>query len=82
MRRTLALFAGTFVAGLLLDRARLARKARRAAREMIPDHFGNYDLDGVSYDVGQRRVVVGSDGLSRAPKSTRGVPETITDKPA
>jgi hypothetical protein len=87
MKRALGLFAGMFTAGVLLDRARLARKAHRATKEMVPDYVGNYDLDGVSYDAGHKKVVVSSDARAHKPHSTHGVhqiecAEKLTDQTA
>lgn len=62
-----ATFALGVVYFLQIQRANTPRLSRRVARRLpvanplrtIPDHDGNYDLDGVSYDV--EGVIVGGD---------------------
>lgn len=73
MKGLFGLFMGLFVGAVLADRARLARKAHKATKEMVPDYVGNYDIDGVSYDASHKKVVVGSDGHARKPNANKGV---------
>jgi hypothetical protein len=72
MKRTISWMLGLFAAGVLLDRARLAAKAHIGAKKMVPDFVGNYDLDGVSYDAHDKKVVVGSDSRVKEPTHKSG----------
>lgn len=73
MSRTMSLLFGMIAAGVLIDRARLAMKAKAGVKKMVPDFVGNYDLDGVSYDSHDKKVVVGSDSRVKEPCATSGL---------
>ncbi|MGE3263024.1 MAG: hypothetical protein AB7K68_14680 [Bacteriovoracia bacterium] len=72
MKRAVGLVFGMVAVGVLLDRARLAAKAYAGVKKMEPDYAGNYDIDGVSYDSHDKKVVVGSDSRVKAPSLTSG----------
>lgn len=73
MKRAFAFGFGVLAAGILLDRARIARNAQKGTKKMVPDFVGNYDLDGVSYDPQAKKVVVGSDARTKEPCATSGL---------
>lgn len=62
MRRILTRALGFVLVAYAARRFWLRVRAVHGQREMLPDRFGNYDLDGVSYDPLDYRVVVSGDG--------------------
>ena len=75
LRLTLAF--GTALGAFWFLRVLPEIRAQRSVRRMQPDHEGNYDLDGVSYDPVMRNTVVTGDGRVAEPQRTR-VEEVVT----
>lgn len=71
--RAVAFLFGVGVTGLVLDRMVRNARAKAGVKEMVPDFYGNYDLDGVSYDEDHKKVVVGSDHRVNEPKNSSGL---------
>jgi hypothetical protein len=73
MKRSIAFLFGLAGVAMLADRMRIRARASAGKKEMVPDYYGNYDIDGVSYDDVHNKVVVSSDQRVKTPTSHSGL---------
>jgi len=77
MTKAVVIFLGFSAAFLWSLNSQWRRHAGR--HETIPDHSGNYDIDGVSYDPSSSQVIVSSDARAPDPHSDKDSNEKVVD---